>query len=212
MCSTGDKAQLWSVPHLNFPNVVYNSCVDLGFTEYHSPICFRSFAPHKKYVQPTQVLSWLRRNSTFSFKTGHLVWVGRVATLTHMHKGRTWLLLDHHSASVNSHEQKTWAEKHIFSWSLTSSLLSDSQWSHTNCFSNLSARVNTAPCSDILNTDGWWAAQSISTFISPQPWKVYRMPLQIVDECLATISWMSIKTAITQSADGLLQQDPRQEM
>lgn len=54
--------------------------------------------------------------------------------------------------------------------------------------------------------------QSISTFISPQPWKVYKMPLQIVDECLATISWMSIKTAITQSADGLLQQDPRQEM
>lgn len=117
------------LPHLNFPDTVYNSCVDLGFTEHHSPICFRSFAA---YVQPTEVLSWLHRTSTFSFKIGHLVWVGRVATLTHTHKGRTWLLLDHHSASVNSHEQKMWAEKHIFSWSLTSSLLSDSQWSHTH--------------------------------------------------------------------------------
>ncbi len=37
------------------------------------------------------------------------------------------------------------------------------------------------------------------------------MPLQIVDERLATVSWMAVKTPITQSDDGLLQQDPRQE-
>ena len=67
--------------------------------------------------------------------------------------------LAHYSTSVDSQETKLNREAStgpIFDLKSAVSILGGVTL--TKCFSNPSAPLNTATCSDILNTDGWWAA------------------------------------------------------
>lgn len=67
--------------------------------------------------------------------------------------------LAHYSTSVDSQETKLnrgASTGPIFDLKSAVSILGGVTL--TKCFSNPSAPLNTATCSDILNTDGWWAA------------------------------------------------------